>query len=238
VITVANPGPCALANIVISDRLPRAFAWSGPAASGVVFASRTGASPQSRITSQNSNQAGVSATTLPAGDTMVVSLRGRATALGGQSDAATLTATGLSAISSNRVTLDVTTTPRAGATRVNAQRATGTASSGRGGPEASLSRIARVDVAVRLLSTRSRAAARGCLWLNGRGRLVPRRAGRSGTCDSPLWLRASGKRQWQYRFGRKLRSGRYQLLVRVSNRAGVYDTTFAASHHDLVAFRI
>ena len=27
-----------------------------------------------------------------------------------------------------------------------------------------------------------------------------------------------------------------QLLIRVVNRAGVYDTTFAASHHNLVKF--
>jgi uncharacterized delta-60 repeat protein len=238
VITVANPGPCALANIVISDRLPRAFAWSGPAASGVVFASRTGASPQSRITSQNSNQAGVSATTLTAGDTMVVSLRGRATALGGQSDAATLTATGLAALRSNSVTLDVTTTPKLGAPRVNAQGATGTASTGPGGPEAALSQIAHVDIAVLQLSARGHAAARGCLWLGRQGRLVRLRPGRGGKCDSPLWLRASGKRRWLYRFRRALNSGRYQLLVRVSNRAGVFDTTFSASHHDLVVFRV
>jgi hypothetical protein len=57
-------------------------------------------------------------------------------------------------------------------------------------------------------------------------------------CDSPLWLRASGKRHWLYRFRRSLGSGRYQLLVRVSNRAGVYDTTFAPSHHDVVTFTV
>ena len=47
VIKVANPGPCALANLVIADPLPRGFGWFGPAASSVVFASPTGASPQS-----------------------------------------------------------------------------------------------------------------------------------------------------------------------------------------------
>lgn len=238
VITVANPGPCALANLVISDPLPRAFAWFGPAASGVVFASPVAASPQSQIASSNSNRALVSAAILPAGDSVTVSLRGRATALGRQSDTATLTATGLSALRTNSLTVHVTTTPRAGSTRVNARRATGTASAGAGGPEAALSQIAHVDVAVRELSARGHAAARGCLWLDGQGRLVRLRPGRSGNCDSTLWLRASGKRHWLYRFRQRLSSGRYQLLVRVSNRAGVYDTTFAASHHNLVTFTI
>jgi hypothetical protein len=238
VITVANPGPCALANLVISDALPRAFAWFGPAASSVVFASPVAGSPQSQIASSNSNQAIVSAATLPAGDSVTVSLRGRAITLGRQSDTATLTAMGLSVLSSNSLTLDVTTTPRAVSTRVDAQRATGTGSAGSGGPEAALSQIAHVDVAVRELSAHGHAAARSCLWLNGQGRLVRLRPGRSGKCDSPLWLRASGKRRWVYRFRPRLSSGRYQLLVRVSNRAGVYDTTFAASHHNLVTFTI
>jgi hypothetical protein len=202
-----------------------------------VFSSPGGGSPQSLIRSSSPDQAVVSAATLPAGDSMTVSLRGRATALGRQSDTATLTAAGLPTLSSNQVTVDVTTTPRAASTRVNAQRATGTASTGPAGPEASLSQIAHVDVAVRQLSARGHAA-RGCVWLNGRGRLVRLSPGRSGKCDAPLWLRASGKRQWLYRFRRGLSSGRYQLLVRVSNRGGVYDSTFAPSHHNLVTFRI
>ena len=238
VITVANPGPCALASLVLSDPLPRAFAWSGPAASSVVFASPTGASPQSLFESSKSNQALVTAATLPPGDSMTVSLRGRAVALGRQADTATVSATGLATLPSNTVTLDVTTTPRAGATRVSARRVTGTASAGSGGPEAALSRIAHVDVAVRALNARGHSAAGGCLWLNGKGRLVRVKPGRGGKCDSPLWLRASGKRRWLYRFRRPLGSGRYQLLIRISNRAGVYDTTFSPSHHNLVAFRI
>jgi len=76
------------------------------------------------------------------------------------------------------------------------------------------------------------------VWLNSQGRLLRLRPGRSGTCDSPLWLDASGKRRWLYRFSRRLSSGRYQLLIRVSNRAGVYDTAFAAGHHNLVMFTI
>lgn len=236
VITVANPGPCALANLVIADPLPRGFGWFGPAASSVVFASPTGASPQSLIESSNSNRALVGAATLPAGDSLTVSLPGRANTLGRQSDTAAVTATGFPALPSNSVTLDVTTTPKARVTRVDAQRVTGIASAGAGGPVAA--RIARVDVAVRALSAHGRARARGCLWLNGRGRLVRVRPGRSGKCDSPRWLRASGKRRWLYRFRRSLSPGRYQLLVRISNRAGVYDTTFAPSHHNLVPFGI
>jgi hypothetical protein len=180
----------------------------------------------------------VTVAALPAGDSVIVSLRGRATALGRQADTATLTAAGLSALRSNSLTLDVTTLPRVGKTRVNSRRATGTASAGSGGPEAALSQIAHVDVAVRALSPRGHAAARGCLWLGGQGRLVRLRRGKSGKCDSPLWLRASGKRKWLYRFRRRLGSGRYQLLVRVVNRGGVYDTTFAASHHNLVVFTV
>jgi hypothetical protein len=224
--------------LVLSDPLPRAFAWSGPAASSVVFAAPTGASPQSLIESSNPNQARVSAATLPPGDSMTVSLRGRATALGRQADTATLNATGLPALSSNTLTIDVTTTPKAGRTRVNARGATGTATSGSGGPEAALSQIARVDVAVRALSGPGRTRARGCVWLNGQGRLVRVKPGRTGKCDSPLWLRASGKRRWHYRFRRPLRSGGYQLLVRISNRSGVYDTTFGPSHHNVVTFTI
>jgi hypothetical protein len=234
VITVANPGPCALSNLVIADALPRAFRWFGPARSSVVLASPDAASPHSAIRSSSSNEAFVSAATLRAGGSMTVSLLGRATALGRQSDAATLTATGLAPLRSNTVTIDVTTTPKPAATRVNAQRATGTASTGPAGPEAALSQIAHVDIAVRLLSTQGRS----CVWLNGQGRLVRRSPGRSGKCDSPLWLRASGTRHWLYHFRRGLNSGRYQLLVRVLNRAGVYDTTFAPSHHNVVAFRL
>jgi uncharacterized delta-60 repeat protein len=237
VITVTNLGSCTLSNLAISDPLPLAFAWRGPAASSVVFASPPGGSPQSLIASSGS-QAFASAAVLPAGDSVTASLPGRATALGRQSDTATLTAAGLSAVSSNRLTLDVTTTPKVGRTRVNARGARGTASAPSGGPEAALSRIAHVDVAVRALSGAGHAAARACLWLGGRGRLVSLKPGRSRKCDAPLWLRASGKRRWAYRFRRRLSHGRYQLLVRVSNRAGVYDTTFAASHHNLVTFTI
>jgi hypothetical protein len=234
VLRVVNPGPCALANLVISDALPRAFAWLGPAASTVVFASPVAASPPSHITSASGNRAVVSVATLPAGDSMIVSLPGRATALGRESDVATLTAAGLPALSSNSFTLDVTTTPRAGATRVDARRATGTASAGSAGPKAALSRIAHVDIAVRELSLRGRAAARGCLWLGGQGRFLRVKPGKGGKCDSPRWLRATGTRNWLYRFRRRLGSGRYQLLIRVVNRAGVYDTTFATSHHNLI----
>jgi hypothetical protein len=167
-----------------------------------------------------------------------VSLGGRSTTLGRQSDTATVAAAGVAALRSNSLTLDVTTTPRTGATRVDAQQASGTASAGSGGPEAALSQIAHVDIAVRALKARGHAAAQSCVWLNRQGRLARLRPGRSGKCDSPIWLRASGKRRWLYRFRRRLSSGRYQLLVRVSNRAGVYDATFAASHHNLVAFRL
>lgn len=238
VITVANPGPCGLASLVLSDPLPRAFAWAGAAATSVGFASPTGASPQSLIESSSPNQALVSAATLPAGDSMTVSLRGRAIALGRQSDTATLTVAGVPALASNTFTLDVTTTPRAAATQVNRGGVTGTASAGPGGPEAALSQIAHVDIAVRALSARGHAAAVGCVWLNGRGRLVRVKPGGGGKCDSPVWLRASGKRRWLYRFRRSLGSGRYQLLVRVSNRAGVYDTTFSPGHHDLMNFTV
>jgi hypothetical protein len=68
--------------------------------------------------------------------------------------------------------------------------------------------------------------------------LVRVRPGKGGKCNSPLWLRASGKRRWRYRFRRPLSSGRYRVLVRVSNRAGVYDTTFAPRHHDVLSFTI
>jgi uncharacterized delta-60 repeat protein len=236
VLRVVNPGPCALANLVVSDALPRAFAWLGPAASTVVFASPVAASPPSSITSSNGNRAFISVATLPAGDSVTVSLPGRATALGRQLDAATLTAAGLPALSSNSVTLDVTSTPRAGSTRVNAQGATGTASAGPAGPEAALSRIAHVDIAVRELSLRGHAAARGCLWMGGQGRFLRVKPGKGGKCDSPRWLRAKGTRHWLYRFRRRLGPGRYQLLIRVVNRAGVYDTTFAPGHHNLARF--
>jgi hypothetical protein len=141
-------------------------------------------------------------------------------------------------VPSNNFTLDVTTTPRIGAAHVNRRGVVGTASGGAAGPEAALSQIAHVDVAVRALGGRGHAAAAGCLWLNRRGRLVRVKPGRGGRCDSPLWLRASGTRRWLYRFRRPLGSGRYQLLVRVLNRAGVYDTTFALSHHNVVTFKI
>jgi hypothetical protein len=221
---------------MISDVLPRAFAWLGPAASSAVFALPTGASPESLIESTASHQALMTAATLPAGDSVTVSLPGRATALGRQSDTATLIAAGLSSLASNGLTLHVTTTPRERSTHVNALGATGTASAGSGGHAAALSQIAHVDVAVQALSIHGHAAARRCVWLNGQGRLVRLRPGKSGKCDSPIWLRASGKRHWLYRFRRRLSSGRYRLLVRVTNRAGVYDTTFAANHHNLLAF--
>jgi len=235
VITVANPGPCALGSLVISDSLPRGFVWLGPAASSVVFASPTGASPQSLIEAPDSSQALVSAATLPAGDSLTVSLPGRANSLGRQSDTAILTATGVSGIFSNPLTLDVTTTPQARGTRVTAKGVSGAASAGSGGPEAALSQIAHADIAIQALRTRGHRV-RGCLWLNRQGRLTRRRPGGSGKCDSPIWLRASGKRSWAYRFRRPLSSGRYQLLVRISNRAGVYDTTFAPSHHNRLTF--
>jgi hypothetical protein len=151
---------------------------------------------------------------------------------------AAVTASGFPAVASNAVTLDVTTVPRAAGIRVNARGATGTASSGAGGSEAARSQIAHVDIAVRALSSGGHGAARGCLWLNRQGRLVRVRPAKGGKCDSPLWLRANGKRHWLYRFRRPLKSGRYQLLVRVSNRAGVYDTTFAPGHHDVLSFTL
>jgi uncharacterized delta-60 repeat protein len=234
VLRVVNPGPCALANLALSDTLPRAFAWLGPAASSVAFASPVAASPQ--VTSSSGNLALIGAATLPAGDAMTVSLPGRATALGRQSDAATLTAAGLPTLSSGTFTLDVTTTPRPGTTHVNSRGATGTASAGGAGPEAALSRIARVDIAVRELSPRGHAAAPSCLWLGAQGRILRVRAGKGGKCDSPRWLRAKGTRHWLYRFRRRLGPGRYQLLIRVVNRAGVYDTTFAPGHHNLARF--
>jgi uncharacterized delta-60 repeat protein/uncharacterized repeat protein (TIGR01451 family) len=238
VITVANPGPCVLANLVVADPLPRAFGWVGPAGSSVVFASPTGASPQSLIQSSNSTQALVGAALLPAGDSMTVSLPGRAKTLGRQSDTAAVTASDLTAVASNAVTLEVTTVPRAAGIRMNARGATGTASGGAGGTEAALSQLAHVDIAVRALSSGGHAAARGCVWLNRQGRLVRVRPGKGGKCDSPLWLRANGTRHWRHGFRGRLRSGRYQLLVRVSNRAGVYDTTFAPGHHDVLSVTI
>jgi uncharacterized delta-60 repeat protein len=236
VLKVVNPGRCALANLTVSDTLPRAFAWLGPAASTVVFASPVPGSPRPQVTSSSGNLALIGAATLPADDAMTVSLPGRATALGRQSDAATLTAAGLPALSSGTFTLDVTTTPRPGKTHVDARGVTGTSSAGAAGPEAALSRIARVDIAVRQLSPRGHAAAPSCLWLGAQGRILRVRAGKGGKCDSPGWLRATGTRHWLYRFRRRLASGRYQLLIRVVNRAGVYDTTFAPGHHNLAGF--
>ena len=232
VITVANPGPCASRTWSSLTHWRPSVTQAGR--SGVVFfAHRRLSAIADRVVQLQSGARG-------RGDAAGRGLAdrlppGRANTLGRQSDTAAVTATGFPALPSNSVTLDVTTTPKARVTRVDAQRVTGIASAGAGGPVAA--RIARVDVAVRALSAHGRARARGCLWLNGRGRLVRVRPGRSGKCDSPRWLRASGKRRWLYRFRRSLSPGRYQLLVRISNRAGVYDTTFAPEPPQPGAFR-
>jgi hypothetical protein len=238
VISVADVGACAFANLAILDPLPSAFAWSGPGASSLSFAPPFTPAAHALTEVAQPHGALAASSILPTGHTITVSLPGRATALGRQSDAATVTAAGLPALRTNTVTLDVTSTPRAGGPRVNASGATGTASAAAGGPEKALSRLAHVDVAVRVLSAGTRAPAHLCQWVNGQGRLVRRKAGTSGQCDSPLWLRATGTSRWRYHFRRRLASGRYQLLIRVVNRAGVYDTKFAASHHDLVTFRV
>jgi uncharacterized delta-60 repeat protein len=236
-IAVAAPASCGLSNVVVSDDLPAGFAWVGPSASTATFSGPFAGALTAQKASSGLRQATVSATELPAGESLTVALPGRAVALGPQTDAAVLSATGLSALRSTPVTLHVTTLPMAGRTRVSARLVSGTASAGNGGPEAALSRLTRVDIAVRLLR-RGRRNVPGCEWLNARGRFAPVRPGTGGRCDHYVWQHADGTTRWHYRFRARLRSGRYELLVRITNAGGVYDTTFSASRHDLVTFSI
>ena len=76
------------------------------------------------------------------------------------------------------------------------------------------------------------------MWLDPRGHLKRLRPGANGACSAPLWLRARGTTRWRYRFKPRLRRGKYELLVRVVNRGGVYDTIFTPAHHNLVRFAV
>lgn len=105
-------------------------------------------------------------------------------------------------------------------------------------PVARLSRLAYVDVAVQSVPRRHLRAGGACRWLDKRGGLKRVKPGPNGACNTPVWLRAQGTTRWLYRFKPKLPRGKYELLVRVVNRGGVYDTNFSPAHHNRVRFAV
>ena len=91
-----------------------------------------------------------------------------------------------------------------------------------------LHRLARVEVAVRRLGPR-------CRWLaSRRGRF---RTVRARGCP-PVWLRARGTTRWRLRFARRLPRGRYEVLTRALNRAGVSDDTLTRAERSRVSLRV
>lgn len=145
-------------------------------------------------------------------------------------------------------TLDVYDVPDSVIRTANARRVRGQAAA-RGQEsriaqfDPSLGRLARVEVAVARIDGRANVAQRrrigSCSWLRSVRRLRFRgeRAVR-GRCSNPVWLRARGTRVWSIRFARGLPRGRYVVLSRAVNRAGVAEVAFSARDRNRVRFRV
>jgi hypothetical protein len=94
-----------------------------------------------------------------------------------------------------------------------------------------LSRLARVEVAIR------RVSGRRCLWLrNKRGSFRRIKAVR-GKCNRGIWLRARGTRRWRLKLRRPLPPGKYVAYSRAVNRAGAHERRFSRADGNLLTFR-
>ena len=97
-----------------------------------------------------------------------------------------------------------------------------------------LSRLARVEVAVRQIQGRGRR----CVWLRDtRARFVAIRP-RNGRCNRGRWLRASGTSRWRLRMRRVLPPGRYVAYSRAVNRGGAHEVRFSRADGNMVQFRV
>jgi hypothetical protein len=123
---------------------------------------------------------------------------------------------------SNRVQLHVVTDEQVEKLRASATKVEGEVGDAEGDRNvaaaadrsAALSRVKRVDVAIR------RVRGRRCLWLRDR-RAHFKRTKRVGRYCAPVWLKARGTRRWALRLRRRLPRGRYVVVARVVDRAGV-----------------
>jgi hypothetical protein len=102
-------------------------------------------------------------------------------------------------------------------------------------------RVAKVEVAVIQERATGKAArnVRGtCRWLRTpRARFVRLRATR-GRCATPVWLRATGTTRWTFRLPQGLPPGRYVVMSRATNRAGLSEDRFSAADKNRSTFTV
>jgi hypothetical protein len=102
-------------------------------------------------------------------------------------------------------------------------------------------RVAKVEVAVlqeRATGKAARNVRGSCRWLrNSRARFVRVRATR-GRCATPRWLRATGTTRWKFRLAQGLPAGRYVVMSRATNRAGLSEDRFSAADRNRRTFTV
>jgi hypothetical protein len=113
------------------------------------------------------------------------------------------------------------------------RRFSGTAKDGRArGVRKRSLKVARVEIAVR-------KAGKGCRWLSDSGgdlrKVTP---GRRGACDEPVWVRATGTRDWRLKVRRALPKGRYTLFSRAVTANGVAEGRFGFKDGNKLRFRL
>lgn len=104
---------------------------------------------------------------------------------------------------------------------------------GDAGPAKSLK---SVQIAIRRLDSKLLSKGR-CRWLIDHAtRSVLTRA-RHGKCNAPRFMSAKGLESWSFKFRRPLHSGKYELYVRATTRAGVH-TRFDTDPDTFTSFKV
>lgn len=97
--------------------------------------------------------------------------------------------------------------------------------------EPALEKVTKVELAVQRLGGKT------CLWLGPKGRLVTKPSF-AGACSEAVWLRAKGTSSWTFDLLRALPDGRYRVLARGTNAAGIFGTTFGGAVKNSLEFRV
>ena len=92
--------------------------------------------------------------------------------------------------------------------------------------------IARVQIAV------TKKAGKKCLRMaNARAKFKPAKKQRGKPCE-PRWLTVKGKAKWSFKLKKNLAPGRYVVIARAVDSAGLAESTFSRKAGNRYAFRI
>jgi uncharacterized repeat protein (TIGR01451 family) len=264
VIKVKNNGPGVADAFSITDFLPSGTDPCRLFVTSVVQREKSGVQPE-KIDIDPTDSVSVDYDVLPAGVERTIVITARVTRVGNCENAATYDPTidshfedtdGLN--QDPRFDFEVAPVPDSKVASAAKGGATGTASK----PPTTAARLteslqatastvglAKVKVAILRLSSsvkgfrgqlpfRTAQVGTACKWLKSADATFAGRSAHRGICDTPVWLKATGTRNWHYTLTHKLPPGSYVVYSRAYDTTGRSETNFTGADKNRLAFHV